>query len=94
MSDKDRAAFDSWWVKYYHGEPSFAWGAWKAARAHYAPKLTEKQAVEKVMYALFKMDHPGSEFENQIEMAWALEEQRPIAKVALKAAGLRFKEEV
>jgi hypothetical protein len=62
MTDKDREAFETWAksegylpktvTRPYYGDvylaesTHYAWKGWQAARDHYAPKLTEKEAVE------------------------------------------------
>jgi hypothetical protein len=55
---------------------------WQAARDHYAPKLTEKEAVASAVSALDMLDDEGTPFAHR---RWAEE--------VFRAAGVRFKEE-
>jgi hypothetical protein len=62
----------------------------EAARDHYMPKLTEKQAIEKAAVALYNLEHKTKlDKVAEFESYW-----RDNAKTALRAAGVRFKEEV
>jgi hypothetical protein len=59
-----------------------AWESWQAARDHYAPKLTEQEVRETITTAF-----PASANLFYVEIC----AQRVIA--ALRAAGVRFREE-
>jgi hypothetical protein len=85
MSDQDREAMlDAW----NHTKP-IGWknsdyrqfsAGWQAARDHYAPKLTEKEAIDLIQKAMFEEKHTRGYSGTAID--------------ALKAAGVRFKEEL
>jgi hypothetical protein len=89
QQDKDREAFDSHivsagtkqWGQTVYDEH---WKTWQAAREHFAPKLTEREAVEIVLIAFDKAYRSGDTYvaKNFIKGGIA----------ALRAAGVRFKE--
>lgn len=91
MIDKDREAFAKWWLepkeKPVYAIDIAAWQAWQAARDHYAPKLTFKEAIEKAGDAVEKLVSRGK-FPGDSEFDYALE----MSAAALRAAGVRFKE--
>ena len=100
MTDKDEA-FHDWFLspmrlpleQPYSGDVRTGFDAgWKAARDHYAPKLTEKEVVEKAAYAIAETRYPGyGSMAKWVEVNAHRYEAE--AKAALRAAGLRFKEE-
>jgi hypothetical protein len=79
MTDTDREAFEGWQnephrIGTYHSNLE----AWQAARDRYAPKITEKEAVEVA----------AQSFDSQTDV------YDPVAMMeAFRAAGVRFKEE-
>lgn len=85
MNDEDREAFEAWAKTRWYGDGttgshdyhaySIAETVWQAARDHYAPKVTEKEAEQLCDQALRMAERPADVIE------------------ALKAAGVRFKEE-
>ena len=101
MTDKDREAFEAWvairwhhvkdkpdlsgvrnqWTGqwcYTYAETSSLYAAWQAAPDHYPPKLTEKEAVE-VCRDVYRTAKKGELWGGII--------------AALRAAGVRFREE-
>jgi hypothetical protein len=97
QQDKDREAFEAWIgddlinkdkAGNYIFEVESAWEAWQGARDHYVPKLTEKEAMEAAANAIRAAignsgSYGGSNPPTDREMAIA----------AIRAAGMRFKEE-
>ncbi len=98
--DKDRRAFEAEYIKRYEPElpPSFvmgsymepcqnvAWHFWQAARKHYAPKLTEKEAIELLLDTPYPVGKSGTVISMQKSQAGFL-------ITALRAGGMQFKEE-
>ena len=68
-------------------EAAFASG-WQAARGHYAPKLTFKEAIEKAGDAVEKLVSRGC-FPGDSEFDYALE----MSAAAFRAAGVQFRDE-
>ena len=117
MSDQDREAFEAdcqrrevytgrhreFSEQYQLYETQLRWMGWQAAAAHYAPRLTEAEAVEKAARALAEIDcsmqaelrkifnEPDEDEALSADNKWTgyLHE----ARAALRAAGVRFKEE-
>jgi hypothetical protein len=104
MSDRDREVFDQWWKSHSveAREDMCIYSAnlgWQAARAHSAPKLTERDAVEVAAKHIAIADcgkwetlPEGDEREVHRGFTCRLY-YRYLAKSALRAAGVRFKEE-
>ena len=105
MTDHDREAFETW-VKaedcsierdhagYFAFGTALAYRCWQAARDHYAPKLTEKEAIElgaKAAYNFVFVD--GNKWPRCDGGRIRPEEFRLATKAALRAAGVRFKDE-
>jgi hypothetical protein len=70
MTDPDREAFEEWSDNpasrcddgtYYSSVKTQQWEAWQACTAHYAPKLTEKEALAEENRTLREAIHPRSE---------------------------------
>jgi len=95
MTDKDREAFEKcaegqgyrakkitrpYYGEVYTDEPTHhLWKGWQAARDHYAPKLTAAATLEMALVDISRQFHePHSQ---------------SVATKALRAAGVRFKEE-
>lgn len=83
MTDRDREAFDSYIVSAgtkRWGQEVYDehWKTWQAARDHYSPKLTKAEAVE-VCRDVYRHARKGE--------LW------PGIVAALRAAGMKFKEE-
>jgi hypothetical protein len=102
MNDQDREAFERWAIQYMETlgygarrdcfDPNHASAAWQAARDHYAPKLTEREAVEKAAYAIAETRYPGyGSMAKWVEVNAHRYEAE--AKAALRAAGVKLKEE-
>jgi hypothetical protein len=83
MTDKDREAFEAWgkarygWVN--APQVCNAWTAWQGSRDHYAPTLTERELRAIISDALRDDDSEGRILSRALE--------------ALRAAGVRFKEQ-
>jgi hypothetical protein len=105
MSDQDREAFEDW-VDHKFGGPAgrhtsrcdglylnasvqAAWVVWQASRDHYAPKLTE-EVVEVVAKAIHHTPYTVPWEYSNVQMR---ENARDKAKAALRATGVRFKDE-
>ena len=101
MSDKDTAAFEKWalseglsisrnmsvrWVEYQDDKTDHAWDAWEAARDRYAPKLTEAEAVAKAADAIHAVIH-------QAVVEPEARRMKRAAETALRAAGIKFRDE-
>jgi hypothetical protein len=95
--DKDRAAFEEFYgLPRMDSDGNFkdrrdeaAYKLWQAARDHYAPKLTEAEAVEKAAVALYNLEHKTQlDKVAEFESYW-----RKNAQVALRAAGVQFRDE-
>jgi hypothetical protein len=94
MTDPDREAFEAWarssgaaandrgCDNFFSETMRIAFQAWQAARDHYAPKLTEKEVRETITTAF-----PASANFFYVEICG----HRVIS--ALRAAGVRFREE-
>jgi hypothetical protein len=68
----------------------------QAARDHYAPKLTEKEAVEAAAVALYEYDPPeykGPQSSWSKALTWDKDTFRRRATAALRAAGVRFRDD-
>lgn len=82
--DQDRAEFEAWKKSLPPGKGYNAFEAWQGGRDHYAPKLTEAEAVEKCAVAvkqIFDLSLVGPDSGFKAE---------DIAKAVLAAAGARF----
>jgi len=82
--------------KYFHTKVSHAWNFWQAARDHYAPKLSEKEAVECAATEIAKAAWVERYHHLQgadLGFVVANADDRELAKKSLRAAGVRFKEE-
>jgi ferric-dicitrate binding protein FerR (iron transport regulator) len=92
MSDKDREAFEAWVRRCNHFDPAEdqMWEAWQACAAHHAPKLSEKEAVERAAKAIqndsLQQVMPGS------YCGISDYDAKRYAVQALKAANIQFKE--
>jgi hypothetical protein len=107
MSDKDRDAFEKWAFDNHHGtsrnantgfynsaETAWAYDAWQAARDQYAPKLTEAEAVKTAARAIYDSNREKYWPVNFQEASAAIQISiTQAAKAALRAAGVRWKEE-
>jgi hypothetical protein len=113
VSDQDREAFDSYIVSAgtkHWGQEVYDehWKTWQASRNHYAPKLTEAEAVQKTAEAIrltpkkrvtayretrAAADGDGSDMTVTHEITNYVEDREAQAKAALRAAGVRFKDE-
>lgn len=108
MSDKDRIAFERALSNETLGgfmndtiTPDNAWSLWQAARDHYAPKLTEAEAVEAACRQFTKPDVPGDgalweQTQETDGMKFRLTSKSLIRKsmlAALRAAGVKFRNE-
>ena len=95
MTDRDREAFDKYLRDYgVEGSHMEAWCVWQACAAHYAPKLTDGQAVEKAAEIIEPAFFGESAKSWEPDHAAAMrEEARSKAKAALRAAGVKFREE-
>jgi hypothetical protein len=100
MTNKDREAFEAWWIeKSLHmlmdkWQNDAAWEAWKAARAHYAPKLTWDEAVqiaERAAYAAI-YEPPMRKGFDDAHAAIRLQ-VNSMVRAALRAAGVKFRDE-
>lgn len=109
MSDKDRAAFESALEtlnlsasngyscedhpfnpgEYLSEQTHYAWQIWQAARDHYAPELTEKELVEALEIRAETIDAECDDGYSSAKLMIGIGE----ALSALRAAGVRFKEE-
>jgi hypothetical protein len=121
MSDKDREAFEAdcrncevytgrhheYPEQYRLYETQLRWMGWQAARDHYAPKLTEREAVELAAEAIRLTPKKrvtafcetkaaphgdGSDMKITHEITTFVEDREAQAKEALHAAGVRFRE--
>jgi hypothetical protein len=108
MSDKDREAFEADYSKRYLGavavrdgasyklqKAQHDWCIWQAARNHYAPKLSENDAVEKLQAYL--LDTSGGHLvkSQKGDRLWSTSHLVNMSGLVrtLRAAGMRFKEE-
>jgi hypothetical protein len=98
MTEQDPEAFEAGYAKRWLGatavrngegyklqKAQYEWRIWQTARDHYAPKLTEAEALDaacKAFDEVARRDNGG----------WVTNEGYAIA-AALRAAGVRFKEE-
>ena len=88
---------------YVHSDPTLTWHGWQAALEHCAPKLTEAGAIENAARALAEIDcraqaelrkvfdEPSEGEASCVSNSWPLYVHE--AKAALRAAGMRFKDE-
>ena len=98
MSDRDREAFEKWFPTgkvlledpFSGDAPTGFKAGWQAARDHYAPKLTEKEAVEAAEMAIAEARGKDIKLPSHVVTS---EELGKVAIAALRAAGIRFKEE-
>jgi len=107
MTDKDREVFesemhrrnistemrkDAWGRDVYQfSHVEMGWEVWKACAAHYAPKLTEKEAVD----AAFRAANPliAVVANSSLPANIVRDAVQRAVVCALKAAGVLFKEE-
>src|ERR1700733_6244106 len=85
MTDKDREAFERW---FYAEKPAAHWETWQAARDHYAPKLTEKEALERAAQAIAPIAWDKSIKPGNWDRDDAQKSARDSARRALRAAGV------
>src|SRR5579872_3023088 len=104
MTDTDREAFEAHYdAKYTPGYayPAMhrvhAWEDWQAARAHYAPSVTEKEALASVSHISAAIGYvssiePGTVITEAFVERWNTY-YLPKLESALRAAGVRWKRE-
>jgi hypothetical protein len=87
LIDECRTDFEAWSKHKDYRDDWFVWRAWKAARDHYAPKLTEDQAI-KIAYKA-SIDRWRNDPAYATEAGW----EGYLAEIidALKIAGMQFK---
>lgn len=109
QQDKDCEAFKKWYKKQKFGKDEhchvfntphlMAQEGWQAAlayeRADNAPKLTEKEAVEAAAKAICWKEHEGRTGLDSPKEVWSSwhANYETLAEEALRAAGVRFREQ-
>ena len=101
MTDKEREVFEKWAVAngygarrqpgqdvYISSSTNGAWDAWQAAAAHYSQKLMERDAVLAAAAAIRQALNREFAKTNVTSR-----QSENVAKAALRAAGLRFRDE-